>query len=294
MPQPSKILVWDLPTRTFHWLLVLSFSVAWITHEDNRYLYAHTVAGYFFFGLLLFRIAWGVIGSHYARFRAFAYDWRSASGYLRALLSGQASRYLGHNPIGSWAIFLLLALGLLISISGLVVLGGEEGHGVLRGIVPYALGKAAKEVHEALAATMVLVIIIHIAGVIVESLIHRENLVQAMLTGYKIGKETGVAISRFRLLGISLLIIFSVAGLYAFKGYLTARPGAPFLPFVGPSLADDPVWRKACAECHLAFHPSLLPARSWQKMLDEQAKHFGEDLGLDVADTEHLHAFLTA
>jgi cytochrome b len=127
----NKTLVWDLPTRLFHWLLAAAFIAAWLTHEDNRFLDIHVFAGYLFLGLLLFRLAWGVIGSHYARFHTFAHRWPTVWAYTRGLLTGEASRYLGHNPAGGWAIFLMLALGLLVSISGLLVLGGEEGHGVL-------------------------------------------------------------------------------------------------------------------------------------------------------------------
>ena len=87
----DRIYVWDLPTRTFHWLLVASFTVAWLTFDDNRYLYVHTFSGYIFFGLLIFRLLWGMVGSRYARFRAFAYDWPSVWDYLKALASGKAA-----------------------------------------------------------------------------------------------------------------------------------------------------------------------------------------------------------
>ena len=62
----QRIFVWDLPTRIFHWLLVASFVGAWLTYDDNRYLYAHTFAGYTFFGLLSFRLLWGMAGSRHA------------------------------------------------------------------------------------------------------------------------------------------------------------------------------------------------------------------------------------
>src|SRR3569832_2373175 len=127
-----RLLIWVLPTRVFHWLLVAAFTAAWVTFDDNRYLDVHVYAGYLFFGLLVFRLVWGMIGSRHARFRSFAYEWPSVWAYLRGLLSGQAARPEGHNPAGAWAIFLMLALGLLVSLTGVMVLGGEEGHGPLR------------------------------------------------------------------------------------------------------------------------------------------------------------------
>src|SRR3569832_386059 len=107
----QRLLIWDLPTRVFHWLLVAAFTAAWVTFDDIRYLDVHVYAGYLFFGLLVFRLVWGMIGSRHARFRSFAYEWPSVWAYLRGLLSGQAARHVGHNPAGAWAIFLLLALG---------------------------------------------------------------------------------------------------------------------------------------------------------------------------------------
>src|SRR3569832_1920630 len=213
-----RLLIWDLPTRVFHWLLVAAFTAAWVTFDDNRYLDVHVYAGYLFYGLLVFRLVWGMIGSRHARFRSFAYEWPSVWAYLRGLLSGQAARHVGHNPAGAWAIFLMLALGLLVSLSGVLVLvgvvgflflrgrccrlaarhvghnpagawaiflmlalgllvslsgvlvlGGEEGHGPLRGLLPYAVGTAAKEAHEVLAWTLLVLTTVHVAGVVVES-----------------------------------------------------------------------------------------------------------------------------
>ena len=95
----SSARVWDLPTRIFHWLLVLVFGGAFLTSDDNRFLYAHVYCGYALLALLLFRFVWGAVGTHYARFRAFAYDWPSVYAYLKGLLTGSAARHIGQNPI---------------------------------------------------------------------------------------------------------------------------------------------------------------------------------------------------
>jgi len=72
----------------------------------------------------------------------------------------------------------------------------------------------------------------------------------------------------------------------------TADLGAPHVAFVGAALADDPKWREECGSCHMAFHPTLLPARSWQKLIAEQDRHFGADLALDAPTREALLAFM--
>lgn len=290
----ARVVVWDLPTRVFHWLLLVGFAAAFLTSEDSRYLYHHVFGGYLFFGLLVFRFVWGAVGSHYARFRAFAYNWPSVTAYLKGLLTGQAARHIGHNPAGSWAIFLMLGLGLALSVTGLLTLGGEEGHGPLAGLVSYELGSLTQEIHETLAWAMLGLVALHLGGVIVESFIHKENLIWSMITGVKEVVAGVPGVYRYGLLGTAMLLLASVSAVLYFRGYFTETPDKPFLPYRGPVLPDNATWRKECGDCHLAYHPTLLPARSWQRMLDEQADHFGEDLSLDDDTRAEITTFLTA
>lgn len=289
-----RLLIWDLPTRVFHWLLVASFATAWISFDDNRYLDVHVYAGYLFFSLLIFRLIWGAVGSRHARFRAFAYDWPSVWAYLRGLLNGQAARHLGHNPAGAWAIFAMLALGLAVSLAGILVLGGEEGHGPLRGFLPFAVGTAAKAAHQVLAWSMLALVALHIAGVVVESFVHKENLIWAMIAGHKETAIAGGGVSRHGVVGVLILAAAFGYTAFYFRGYLTQTPERPHLPFQGPALPDNATWRQECGDCHLAFYPVLLPARSWQKLMAEQGDHFGEDLSLDAATVTEITDFLMA
>lgn len=189
----QRILVWDLPTRVFHWLLVFSFAGAFLTAESERYRDIHVVLGYTLLGLLAFRLLWGVVGSRYARFRSFLFTPGEIVTYALSLLKGRPAHYVGHNPVGSVAIWLLLALGISAGVSG-VVLFQDLG------------GDAVEELHELLANAMLLVVVIHLAGVIVSSLLHRENLVRAMITGYKPARaEEGIR-RPYRWLGVIILI----------------------------------------------------------------------------------------
>jgi cytochrome b len=286
------VFVWDLPTRVFHWLLAGSFAMAWITHESSRWLDVHVFAGYLFAALLVFRLVWGVAGNAHARFRAFAYPWASVRAYLADLLRGRARRYLGHNPAGAWAIFAMLALGLIVAASGIAALGGEERHGPLAGLLSFRAGAALRELHELAAVVMLGLVAAHLVGVLVESVLHRENLVTAMMSGYKRGE--GGAASGYRRVGFALLIATLLSAGASFSGYLLAGPQQPYRPFVGPALPDNALWRAECGSCHLAYHPVLLPARSWDRLLREQAEHFGDDLALDAETIEAIGAFLRA
>ena len=289
----QKTIIWDLPTRVFHWLLVISYSVAWISFDDNRFLFVHVYGGYVFLTLLIFRLIWGIIGTHHARFHTFAYDYTSVMSYLKSLLNGSAMRHIGHNPIGGWAIFLMLIVGLLAGITGILVLGGEEGHGPLRHLVSYDIGIHTREFHAVIAWSMLAITIIHILGVVVESIIHKDNLIWAMFTGRKETAAGIASVHGHHLLGISIVTTIFISTIYYFDGYLTETSDNLYQPYKGPELPDNATWRSECSECHFAFHPSLLPERSWRKLFATQHEHFGDDLDLDEETLAELLKFHT-
>lgn len=202
----QRVLVWDLPTRVFHWTLAASFAGAYLTAESERYRDIHVALGYLMFGLLAFRLVWGFVGTTYARFGSFACQPAAVVCYVRSLFSPQPEHHVGHNPVGGVAIFLLLLLGLLISISGVGLyweFGDEE---------------VWEELHEIAANLMLLVVFVHIAGVLVSSVLHKENLVRSMLSGYKTA-DTEAGITRAHVgLGVIMLVAV-VAFLWFFLGY---------------------------------------------------------------------------
>lgn len=188
----TRILVWDVPTRVFHWLLAASFAGAFLTAESERFRDIHVLLGYTVVALIGFRLVWGLIGTRYARFSAFAFGPSKVVAYLKSLLSGSPQHYVGHNPAGSWVIYGLLLLGLISGVTGYATynkIGGEW----------------LEELHEAAAGTMLALVGVHIAGVLVSSLLHRENLIRAMINGYKTG-EVGQGVRRAHwLVGAGLL-----------------------------------------------------------------------------------------
>ena len=302
----QRTLIWDLPTRLFHWALAGSFALAWLTAESDSWRALHVFCGYLMLGLLAFRLLWGVVGSHYARFASFWFGPRQALAYLRQVLKGQAKRHVGHNPAGSLAIYLLLTLTLLAGITGILTLGAEEQHGLATGWFGLSQSKLLRSLHDAVTTAMLLVVLGHIAGVVVESWLHRENLARSMLTGIKLA-EPGTPVSRaHRLVALLLLLALLGFGVWWFyyaidrqldqsawhaglEGSLTEQPHTPF---VGPHLPDNAHWREECGSCHAVFYPSLLPARSWEKIMSGQADHFGTDLGLDASTTQAVLKFL--
>jgi len=190
--EKRNVLVWDLPTRVFHWLLALSFAGAFLTAESERYRDVHVMLGYTMLGLVAFLLVWGLVGTRYARFWSFAFGPRSVLIYLKSLFTRSPQHYLGHNPAGSWAIYALLVLSLLAGASGYATYNDIGGHWM-------------ENLHEALANTLLGVVFVHIAGVLVSSLLHRENLVRSMLNGYKSAKSGDGIRYRHRLIGAALV-----------------------------------------------------------------------------------------
>lgn len=169
-PTPDRTLVWDAPVRVFHWLIVLSFAGAWLTSEGRAWRPVHVTLGYTMAGLLVFRLVWGVVGTRHARFANFVRGPRAAWHYVQALLHGRPEHHAGHNPAGALAIVALLVL-----IGATAATGWASWHEVG--------GEWLEELHEAAANTLLAVVIAHLAGVVVGSFAHDENLVRAMFTG---------------------------------------------------------------------------------------------------------------
>lgn len=172
----KKILIWDIPTRIGHWLLVAAFILSFLTGDSEEWRLFHVAAGYAVGGILLFRMFWGVAGTRYARFSSFLFSPLQLFSYLGQLLKGKPSHWLGHNPAGSYAIYLLILLGLATVASGFAVYA-EIG------------GEWLEEAHEAVSYGMLGMVGIHVLGVIASSLAHHENLVRSMVNGYKMGKS---------------------------------------------------------------------------------------------------------
>lgn len=220
----GKVLVWDAPTRVFHWLLVLSFAAAYLTAESERYRDMHVVLGYTLMGLIAFRLLWGIVGTRYAQFRSFLFKRDEIAAYALALLKGRPAHYIGHNPLGSVSIWLLLGLGVMSGVSGLVLfedIGGE----------------VLEELHELASNAMLFIVCIHIAGVVASSILHRENLARAMVTGFKsAGPEQGIR-HAYHWLGV--IILAAVIGFWVGYPATGLMTGAAQATHAGQHDDDD-------------------------------------------------------
>lgn len=183
MTQVDQVAVWDPFVRLFHWGLAASFATAFIVEDHN--LAVHSWAGYLALALIAARIPWGLFGPRHARFSDFVRSPAAALRYAKESLTGRAARHLGHNPAGALMVVTLLVLVPLLALTGMASLAIEEGAGPLAGLLAGVGRKGVwvAELHEILADTTLVLVGIHVAGVLVESLVHRENLVLSMITG---------------------------------------------------------------------------------------------------------------
>jgi cytochrome b len=168
----ATVRVWDAFIRTFHWSLVLSFAVAWVTaHSAER---IHHWAGYVAASLILGRIVWGVLGTPYARFSQFVRHPTTSARYLLDIVAGREVRFIGHNPAGGMMIIALMMAIVSSALTGWMMTT-EAWFGV----------DWVETAHSISVHALLFLIFLHVAGVALASLRHRENLVRAMITGRK-------------------------------------------------------------------------------------------------------------
>lgn len=214
----NEIRVWDVLIRIFHWSLVLGFTIAYFTGEEESNL--HLYSGYAVLGLITLRVLWGFIGSRYARFSDFVHSPKAVKQYLKDLAAEKPEHYVGHNPAGGWMVLAMLFGLFVVTVSGLKVYAIEEGLGPLAEMPPtVAIISSARAddreddesrddeseyrehgnrhsedeeaedyweaIHEVSSNLMLLLVFLHIGGVIISSRLHNEHLVRAMLTGKK-------------------------------------------------------------------------------------------------------------
>lgn len=182
----SKIYVWDLPTRLFHWSLVLLVAFQWLSGElKDELLEFHVLGGYAILALVAFRVLWGFAGSRHSRFSDFLCAIGPTLEYAHLLRAHAAPRYLGHNPLGAWMIVALLATLALQGITGLFASDEVVGGGPLRHIVSDQLGEVLTEIHKGSFNVLITLVVAHVASIVAHRLFKGEDLVRPMLTGYK-------------------------------------------------------------------------------------------------------------
>ena len=223
MSNPRSTLIYDLPTRIFHalfgGLFVTAFVIANGSDDSPSFPY-HMLAGALLAGLVLFRVVWGFIGTRHARFSSLVLSPRRLSEYFASMFTGGGRKWAGHNPASSWAALIMLGLAAGLAVTGvLMVTGGDR--------------ERFEEVHEVLANAFLATALLHVAGVLIHVLRHRDGFAKSMVDGRK-GVAGDAAISQARpLVAVALLTAILGMGIYLVRGF---DPGSGRLEAFGFAL----------------------------------------------------------
>lgn len=178
------VLVWDLPTRLFHWLTVVLVAAAYITWRLD-WMDWHLLAGKVLLALLLFRLTWGVVGSETARFASFLAFPRAAAQHLARIFRREPDEQIGHNPAGGWMVLLLLALLLGEVLTGILDNNDVADEGPLTEVIPAWGLNLVTDLHALLWDALLAAVALHLAAIAIYAMAKGHHLLRPMLTGRK-------------------------------------------------------------------------------------------------------------
>ncbi len=179
-----KVRVWDVPTRLFHWLLVVLIALQYATAEFHLLdMEWHFRFGYATLALIVFRLLWGVFGSQTSRFAEFVRGPSAVARHTLALMSNKATTGLGHNPLGGWSVLVLLASVLLQTVSGLFASDGIDAQGPLADRLPVAAVKTWTRIHLWNQDVLLVLIGLHVVAIVLYAVLRNENLLGPMISG---------------------------------------------------------------------------------------------------------------
>lgn len=195
----SKKRIWDVPTRLFHWLLMISVAYAWFAVEILEDMEQHFYAGYTVLVLVLFRLIWGFCGTRYAKFSSFIVKPSAIIDAARNIFDRKARAYAGHSPLGSLSVIALLGL-LTAQVTTGLFSNDEYYFGPLSEHVSSSLSSRFTEIHDLNFGILKILIFVHIAAVLYYELYKKDRLIIAMLSGNKVDRDnTFIAIDSSRL-----------------------------------------------------------------------------------------------
>ena len=183
-PAATDARIWDLPTRLFHWALVLLIVMLYATGEfellDMRW---HFWCGYCVLALLGFRLLWGLVGSQTSRFREFVRGPSAVTAYLKSLRSGGPAPVVGHNPLGGWSVVALLLCLIVQAVSGLFSSDELEVDGPFAASVSTRTVKLMTRLHHWNQNILLALIGLHVIAVLLYLVLKHENLIRPMISG---------------------------------------------------------------------------------------------------------------
>lgn len=226
----KRIRLWDLPTRLFHWLLVLAVTAALVSGQvGGKLIDWHGRIGLFIVGLVAFRLVWGVLGSTYARFRQFFPTPAKVMAYQRGEWRGE-----GHNPLGALSVFALLGLLTAQVTTGLFANDDIAFVGPLFHLIGKGLSNRLTGLHHLGSDGIIALVVLHLAAIIFYVRVKKQNLVKSMMTGWKDGDGEAARGGGFVALIVALIV--AAGAIYGASGAWLEKPLA------APAAVETPNW----------------------------------------------------
>ena len=212
-PPGARVQVWDVPIRLFHWTVVGLVATSWVTGE-NHLIRVHLWSGAALLALVIFRIAWGFLGSTTARFSNFIARPRSVLGYLKALMSRGKPLYAGHNPAGGWMVVALLMMLALQALTGLFANDDIHFNGPFAMLVSKDASDSLTDLHGTLFDVILLLVWLHVVAVFFYRFVKGEDLIVPMVTGTKASTAVPTdAALRFTRLSLAVVLLIAAGAL---------------------------------------------------------------------------------
>jgi cytochrome b len=227
----ERRLVWDLPLRLFHWLLVLSLGALWATGEGGfDWMQWHMYLGYWTLGLIVFRVIWGFVGPRHARFSNFLAGPSTIWRYARSLGAGTMIQTAGHNPLGGISVIVMLVLVGFQIFTGFFATDDILWTGPYNGAVSSETAERLTSLHHLNFNIILAAVVLHVLAIAFYFLVKKQNLIAAMFHGRKPASHVPPheAITRSELVKAVVVIAISAGLVY---WLLAVAPEAPDVSF---------------------------------------------------------------
>lgn len=286
----TKSYIYTLVNRLGHLYFIILFALAYIFANFNPLFSWHNFLGVLFLLGICFRIFWGFFGTKYSLFKDFEY--KGILAYFLFYFKEKRS-FTPHNVASSFAIILMLFLGVLTGFSGLLAYGSEQGGGIFAKLYFHYSLFDFKTLHKLSVNCLLAVILVHILGAFLDKFYHKNDTLNSIISGYKITKhKENVRLNALqKAICVIYLLLLSWFIWYLFYPKNTLL-GLNFEPSVFYEKNAFKLYQKECGSCHFDYPPFLLTLNAWEKIMGNLENHYGTDASLDEEDKEQILAFL--
>ena len=267
-------------------------ALAFISSESERLLIFHGAIGYAVGVLIFFRIVWGFVGPKYSKWTDFNFNIKKAIIFGLNIFINQ-KKYLGHNMAASLVMVSLIVVVFFTVFSGILTFGVQEGRGVFSFLNDtfFKDMEAFKKLHEFFANLILVLIAIHLGGVFIENLLHKnDKVLTSIINGYKNFGNEKVTLNIFQKI-IAIIFFICVVLVFIYATYEKSILTKPKFSKIDYN-EKNPLFANECGSCHMIYPPQTLPKKSWQKMMANLDNHFGDDASLEDEDNQKILSYL--